>query len=967
MSLQTRRGVRAGAEPPAAPRPAPARGRAGRARTWRRSWAVALRMARRDVRRHWGRSLVVLVMVGLPSALIVFGLTAIATSQVTGAERIPLELGSAQARLATAQPTRLDQDFGATSFAGGDAEATPIPGYDASASVFDNADAIGALTHGRAVPYAEYRARVTLDGDRTVRLEALAIDGRADLGSRVQLLSGRWPAAPGEVLVGRSSTGMRLPTSGPLDIEAGGETHRVRVVGTALALTSWQGRLDLVSLAPFGTEQGEAGWLIQRDTPVAWPEVRDLNASGLVVLSVDVLRHPPAASALPAQFRLEDASQSARTTSIVAAGGALLLIVTTLLVGPAFAVSAARQRRTLALAASNGASTAQLRHTVLAQAIVLGVAAAGLGTLLGVAGAGVLQGVARARAWSGFEGPFDLPWLQVGFITLAAMLSAVVAALVPARRLGRLDIVGVMRGQNVSPRPSRTVFALGLVLAGAGGAGLLYAVKNQLSEYPVVVATMALVIGSLFLVPLILVGIARTGHHLPVSLRMAARDLGRQRARSAPAVAAVLAAVAAFTVIAVGLSSDTEQARREYLPATLPGDGYVTDYSGDLLPGIERSIGAALPQLQVAQETQYVTHDPWMEGKTPTKPYDAGFLALVPPGCTVARAVADTDFWNAQADAPPADAARADASSPSFPAAPPCQAIGTSGAAPYPSIEMLPADEIVRRLSLTGSDADRVRAGGIVIMSDEPVTTGLAAELAWGTIRTDPVSGDQSAPEVTGSTSVPALVIPLSRENLPLMRQAGALVASSVAEQNHWETQPTGLLLHDPAGPIDAATGERLTTLAGDEVGVGVERGFERPDRLIMSILVGIFVVVLLVVTLTTTALGLAEQQSDQASLAALGATRHTRRAMAAAQAVALSLVGAALGLAVGLVPGIAITYPLTGRSWDPATMTERVGSPTIVIPWLALAAIVLATPAVAGALAATGIRTAPQVTRRAD
>ena len=48
----------------------------------------------------------------------------------------------------------------------------------------------------------------------------------------------------------------------------------------------------------------------------------------------------------------------------------MLFILTTLLVGPAFAVSAARQRRTLALAATNGAETRQLRRTVLAQALV---------------------------------------------------------------------------------------------------------------------------------------------------------------------------------------------------------------------------------------------------------------------------------------------------------------------------------------------------------------------------------------------------------------------------------------------------------------------------------------------------------------------------------------------------------------------------------------------------------------------
>ena len=38
---------------------------------WASSWRVSLRMARRDVRRYRGRSILVLVMVTLPIALIV--------------------------------------------------------------------------------------------------------------------------------------------------------------------------------------------------------------------------------------------------------------------------------------------------------------------------------------------------------------------------------------------------------------------------------------------------------------------------------------------------------------------------------------------------------------------------------------------------------------------------------------------------------------------------------------------------------------------------------------------------------------------------------------------------------------------------------------------------------------------------------------------------------------------------------
>ena len=67
--------------------------------------------------------------------------------------------------------------------------------------------------------------------------------------------------------------------------------------------------------------------------------------------------------------------------------------------------------------------------------------------------------------------------------------------------------------------------------------------------------------------PVILAGVGRLGGHLPTTLRMAARDLARHRSRSAPSVAAVLAAVAGLTFGLTGLASDSERNQREYLPA----------------------------------------------------------------------------------------------------------------------------------------------------------------------------------------------------------------------------------------------------------------------------------------------------------------------------------------------------------------------------------------------------------------
>jgi putative ABC transport system permease protein len=65
---------------------------------------------------------------------------------------------------------------------------------------------------------------------------------------------------------------------------------------------------------------------------------------------------------------------------VVVAGLALLEVV--LLAGPAFAVSARRRQRQLALVAANGGTPAHVRRMVLADGVVLGLAGAVLGLVL---------------------------------------------------------------------------------------------------------------------------------------------------------------------------------------------------------------------------------------------------------------------------------------------------------------------------------------------------------------------------------------------------------------------------------------------------------------------------------------------------------------------------------------------------------------------------------------------------------
>ncbi|WP_404385722.1 FtsX-like permease family protein [Knoellia locipacati] len=927
-------------------------------------------MARRDVRRHRGRSALILVMVAVPTMLLVFALTAMATSQIDGPEQIPFRMGNGVGALEYPQPNAVDQPFDPSSGMASSGEVAPIPGWVGGGSSFDNAQAISSLTGTTAVPWLEESVTTRRD-ERRLSLQSLAIDVRSGLTDKVTLTGGRLPERVGEVLVTESGENRGLPTSGSLTLRVGGSEREVVVVGTARALSQHGGmHEDLVTPAPFVAGQPAGGWILLDNEPVSWRDVRDLNRYGLVVWSADVLRNPPDASALSASQRSMAQFDQDRMGTFVAIGGALLLVITTLLVGPAFAVSAARQRRTLALSASNGATTAQLRHTVLAQALVLGVIAALAGAGLGVLLTWVVATRSLLAEFLGVWGPFEVPVVPVLVTTAAAMASAVIAALLPARRLGRLDIVGVMKGQNVSPRPSKVVFVIGALLAGLGGFSVISLAATQAAtgrdggEVKTVLATLALVVGAVMLAPMLLVGIARVSSRLPVSLRMATRDAGRQRSRSVPAVAAILAGVAVLTMVLIASGSDEEQRRREYTAQNILGDATVHSSKADLsaqeVERIAAGFRAVRPGLEIAPVAMVDAGEAWMYAPNPappTRPYDLHAVNVVPPGCTPERTVND---------APVAPTGTNEQ--------PPCQVIGTQGMG-NAQMNFTTPDEIRRRLTAIGhaKDVDAVLAGAVVIaraagtprvVTDGTVTVMTAIQ------RIDPVKeqlGDGSAQELRDirTTALPAVEVELDRDTIGPLLSSSLLATTDTAKAQGWPVRTSRLTLHDPAGPISQDLSDRLGFGADDDVYIAAERGFVSEYATIIAVLLGIFTLLLLVITLTSTALTLTEQENDQATLAALGSGRGTRRVMAAAQAFTLCAIGAVLGVAVGIVPGIALAYPLTAQSYDPLTGEGITGDPVLVFPWLVLVGFAVAVPVVAAGLAAAGIRKAPDATHR--
>ncbi|MBE3073445.1 MAG: ABC transporter permease, partial [Actinobacteria bacterium] len=166
-------------------------------------------------------------------------------------------------------------------------------------------------------------------------------------------------------------------------------------------------------------------------------------------------------------------------------------------------VSAARQRRSLALAASNGAEAHQLRRYVLGQAVVLGVLSAAIAVV-----AGVLLTLAGLTWWQAGHadfviGPFEVSWPRVVGVFICAVAASMVAALLPAKGIARLDVVSVLAGRSGDRTVHRGLPAAGLVVMVLSGIALIWSVASGgqaglgLSECLVVGGAVGLVLGCL--------------------------------------------------------------------------------------------------------------------------------------------------------------------------------------------------------------------------------------------------------------------------------------------------------------------------------------------------------------------------------------------------------------------------------------------------------------------------------------
>jgi putative ABC transport system permease protein len=883
------------------------------------TWLPALRIACREALRAKGRSVLIVAMVALP--VLGIGGTDILfrSAQLDPDERVTRTLGQTQARVA--------------SFGGGRVIQPPDPDLDGAASLG------GRVRSTVPEPPAGYRVLLSQEGTLTFRtvggVAPLAVHetdvGDPAFAGKFVVEDGRAPNSEAEVAV-TSAALERLGTEVGGTAQVAGSDRSLRVVGIVEESgsrgpeTIWALPGTLLT-ASVSAEVAPTVYLAGT-RPVTWEDVLHLNRQGFLVYSRAVVLDPAPRPEVPYYERGFDAGTGQETLITVLAATlvvTLAVLEVVLLAGAAFAVGARRQERSLGLVTAAGGEARDVRRVVMASGVVLGIAGAVLGLVLALVLSVAAMPLLERYADQDF-GHFDIRPLELLGAALVGLVAALLASVLPARNAARRDPVEALTGRRGQVRTPRKASAAGVTLVGVGIAvaalGSVLAVSSAAGVHPAggrsSLLAAGLIAGGAALTQLglivcspAIVGLAgRLSRRLPLPLRLALTDASRHRGRSAPAIAAVLAAVTGATALALVAASFDQRDRENYLAAWPSGTAgvmlEVPSGEGDRLRRIE-------PERVVAA----------VRGELP--PFEAHEIRSVagctrPEGCTsvipILPKAQQCPAWSSP-NLSEAELAAAEQD-------PRCDPTQTYQGTMLPMTVEGDADLLRVLVGSAPEKAETTLASGGVVVLDRRYVTD-------GTVKLEVSPADGSRLE---RVKLPAVALDV--RNPPVL----ALHGEQVTERLGLRMAPTQLLLAFDRLPTaeeeDAA--RQALRVAGLSIPVTVERGYESDYGLGLLALVGGAALITLGAAGIATGLAQADARADHATLAAVGATPGLRRTLAAAQALAVAGLGTLLGVFAGLVPGLAFI--------------GAVDSLDLALPWFTLIEVLVGIPLVAAACA---------------
>jgi len=562
---------------------------------------------------------------------------------------------------------------------------------------------------------------------------------------------------------------------------------------------------------------------------------------------------------------------TAMLVGLVLAFAAVAVFVAGIVIANTFQVLVAQRRHTLALLRCVGATRAQVRRSVLTEAVLLGVIASVVGIAAGL-------GLGQAALW--FLGSADLGIPVPSVITpdvatfltplLTGVAVTVLSALAPARAATRVAPVSALRpADDPATRAGggRLRRGIATVLAVFGAALLAGAIAVALitqSDSTVLLALGVGVLGGMVSFAGVLVGAvfvvpravraagavwARLARRSRPTVRLAAANARRNPRRTSATASALLIGVALVTMMATGAGS-----ARASLNATL--DSY---FPVDVM---------------VSGDGMEITHEQ-------------------------IRAVAESE-----------DVVRAVAL-PSTTAT----VAGPSGSVDTAVSAMDPREREVLR----DEDLFPEFGGGVVVVGED-----LAGRIGVADGETVSVEGP------TGQMRGTAAVLPGGGSTVVLDRTAMTDVDREALVTDVWAKLADDASAGQAVGTIQDNLAEATTSgsVPFANAAAAEREGYDQIIDTLLGVvlgLLGVAVVIAVIGVANTLSLSVIERRHEHALLRAVGMTRGQLRGTLVVEGVLVALVGTALGVVLGLLYGWAASAIVFGGGG---------GEVHLVVPW---------------------------------
>jgi putative ABC transport system permease protein len=840
------------------------------------SWRFALRLARREVRRRRGRTLLVMLLVALPVCGMTMITVLVRTNNDSGAESFARQFGAADLVATTGPPAvpflpikggglSIGGDRSAVRAAGGGPQTLPTATFPPGTHVVRTHDFLSGFTGLISSSGVARLAHVT------------DLDLNDPIAHGIVLLrSGRYPTRAGETLLSPSlARAFNVHVGDTLRLANPSWTEKV--VGIGVLATNWTDGLVAVR----GNELSHTGG----------------QGIGMLEL-VDLPGHPTDAqlAAYPNAFfsRVTGGSASAnQKVDWILVGGIIALAIVGIVISGAFAVGARRQLVTLGQLSSNGADERLLRRTLSLQGLLSGA----IGSVVGFT-AGVVALIALRHQFANMihHDPGPLVWSarDALAILITGVVTATVAAFVPARSAARVPVLAALAGRRPLGRIPKSlvptgvglfaggVFVLALVAAASGNGN-----GNQLAASAVFGGVLVLS-GACCASSAVVAALGNVARRARGSMRVAVRSVVRSRARSAAVVMALAAMNAGAISIATAIDSHTGSAAGTPF---MPNDTLIVSSGGDLSGPLRQF----LPPAPSAMATMH--------------------KILPDAAYTVRRAVVGSPDT-------PTNFGKGSSTTNLF----------------VPSIATVTDPEVLRMLGLSARDKAALERYGVIsvipvfdhnnhLVQTVRVELGSPAQVITAAVAHDPTRaiGDSEGFYIT-EAKAHSLGLPI--EN------AGVIVRNS---KPFTDSQKASLLVQQSIFMNNPATQSTFIAWEGASSSISATQAKE--------IILGVVVLLALLVLAMSLALSAAETRDERDILVSLGARPSTMRSVSAWKSASLAVAGAVLAVPTGFIP-VWVVFHAVRRANEHAH---------VAFPWSTVAQLVIAAPIIVAIVAYIG------------